>query len=903
MAVSASFNNGILSTFGDGLANSVAISRDAAGNILVNGGAVKATGIKPTVANTTLLQVFGLDGDDVLSLNEANGALPAANLFGGSGNDTLIGGSGADMLFGGAGNDVMLGKGGADSLFGGTGNDVLTGGDGDDSLFGEAGDDRLVWNPGDDSDLFEGGSGIDTAEINGGNGAEHFTISANGARVRIDRVDPAPFHVDAGTMETIVINANGGNDHVSVAGNMAALASIIVDGGAGNDTILGGNGNDTILGGDGNDLVDGNQGNDLALLGAGDDMFVWDPGDGSDVVEGQAGLDTIRFNASAAGEKIDLQANGGRLMLTRDIGNITMDANDVERVDIQALAGADVITLHDLSATDVTTVNVSLAASLAGGAGDQQADTVRLEATNGNDVVQFFGAGTSMAALGLSALVNVTAMEAGDTMLVRGLGGDDVLLASTLTTPMKLVLDGGTGNDMLSGSSGADVLIGGDGNDFVDGNQGADQALLGAGNDSFLWNPGDGNDAVEGGAGQDRLVFNGSSVSENIAISANGGRALLTRDVAAVTMDLNDVETIDFAALNGADTIVVGNLAGTEITRVAIDLAATGNAAQADGSMDQVVVNGTASADVVGISGGAGSALVFGLPAQVAIAHSEGALDRLTVDGGAGNDVLDATALAADTIGLTLRGGLGADVMLGSAGDDQIVGGDGNDLALLGAGNDVFFWSPGDDNDIVEGQAGFDTLQFQGSNVSEKLAISANGGRALLTRDVAAVTMDLNDVENIQTNALGGTDSIIVNDLGGTDVNRVSVDLGGAPGAGDGQVDTVTLNATNGDDVIVVSRSGSTVTVSGLAMDLFIFNFDLNDHLVINGLGGDDVIDASGLSLGSLQFTADGGAGDDVLIGGAGGDVLIGGAGDDVMIGGLGFDFGFGGTGDNIFIQ
>ena len=123
---------GLLVVFGDALDNTIAISRDAAGKILVNGGAVAVLGGAPTVANTSLIQVFGQDGNDTITLNEANGALPAANLFGGNGNDTLTGGSGNDQLFGQAGNDTLLGKGGVDLLFGGAGNDVLTGGTGDD---------------------------------------------------------------------------------------------------------------------------------------------------------------------------------------------------------------------------------------------------------------------------------------------------------------------------------------------------------------------------------------------------------------------------------------------------------------------------------------------------------------------------------------------------------------------------------------------------------------------------------------------------------------------------------------------------------------------------------------------------------------------------------------------------
>jgi Ca2+-binding RTX toxin-like protein len=212
MAVTASFNPSAktLSALGDNLSNNITLSRDAAGKILVNGGAVAIKGGTSTVANTALIQAFGQGGDDVITLSETNGALPAANLFGGTGNDVLTGGSGGDMLFGQADNDTLLGKGGFDFLFGGAGDDVLTGGDADDQMFGESGNDRMIWNPGDDTDLHEGGAGIDTSEVNGGNGAEVFTATANGTRVRFDRLDPAPFLIDIGTTENLVLNMNAG---------------------------------------------------------------------------------------------------------------------------------------------------------------------------------------------------------------------------------------------------------------------------------------------------------------------------------------------------------------------------------------------------------------------------------------------------------------------------------------------------------------------------------------------------------------------------------------------------------------------------------------------------------------------------------------------------------------------
>jgi hypothetical protein len=84
-----------------------------------------------------------------------------------------------------------------------------------------------------------------------------------------------------------------------------------------------------------------------------------------------------------------------------------------------------------------------------------------------------------------------------------------------------------------------------------------------------------------------------------------------------------------------------------------------------------------------------------------------------------------------------------------------VIGARGNDVAQLGSGDDTFVWNPGDGSDTVEGQAGVDTLLFNGANVAENVTISANGERALFTRNVANIAMDLNGIEHIQFNALG----------------------------------------------------------------------------------------------------------------------------------------------------
>ena len=449
-----------------------------------------------------------------------------------------------------------------------------------------------------------------------------------------------------------------------------------------------------------------------------------------------------------------------------------MDLNDVEVIDLNTLGGTDTTTVNDLSGTDLVEINIDQAGTIGGTAGDAAADVVIVNGTNGDDIINIFGAGTSVSVLGLAARVNITNSEgANDSLVVNALGGDDGVTATTLPAGViKLTIDGGAGDDTLLGSQGADVFLGGDDNDFIFGDNGNDLALIGAGDDVFQWDPGDGNDTLEGQDGIDKMLFFGSGASENINILANGGRVLFLRDVANVTMDLDDVELIDFNALGGADNIVVGDLSGTDMTEIGLDL--RGPNGGGDGAADTVTVNGTNGADVFGAAGDAGGVNVFGLQAAVKIFFPEQANDRLTLNALGGDDAINASSLEADGIQLTMNGGLGQDVFVGSEGDDLINGGDGNDTALMGAGDDTFVWNPGDDNDTLEGQDGFDTMLFNGANAAETINIFANGGRVLFTRDIANVTMDLNDVEGIDFTARGGADNISVHDLCGHGLGR-----------------------------------------------------------------------------------------------------------------------------------
>jgi VCBS repeat-containing protein len=105
-------------------------------------------------SGTTILTVTVSDG-------QASGTVQVTVTVGGSGKDTLTGGTGADLLLAQSNNDTLTGRDGNDLLCGDSGSDTLSGGTGDDSLGGGSGSDRLTGGPG--ADRFSGGSGTDTA--------------------------------------------------------------------------------------------------------------------------------------------------------------------------------------------------------------------------------------------------------------------------------------------------------------------------------------------------------------------------------------------------------------------------------------------------------------------------------------------------------------------------------------------------------------------------------------------------------------------------------------------------------------------------------------------------------------------------------------------------------------------
>src|SRR5262249_50039435 len=154
---------------------------------------------------------------------------------------------------------------------------------------------------------------------------------------------------------------------------------------------------------------------------------------------------------------------------------------------------------------------------------------------------------------------------------------------------------------------------------------------------------------------------------------------------------------------------------------------------------------------------------------------------------------------------------------------------------------------------IVEGQAGTDTMVFNGANIAEQIDISANGQRVRFTRNIGSIVMDLNGVEDIDFTAKGAADQITVHDLSGTGVTQVNLDLAGVPGSGvgDGAADTVTVEGTAGDDAINVAGGAAGISVAGLSAQVNITGAEAaNDRLTISAQAGDDALSATALAAG-----------------------------------------------------
>lgn len=224
-----------------------------------------------------------------------------------------------------------------------------------------------------------------------------------------------------------------------------------------------------------------------------------------------------------------------------------------------------------------------------------------------------------------------------------------------------------------------------------------------------------------------------------------------------------------------------------------------------------------------------------------------------TLTGGNSNDLVFAGAGNDDVSG---RGG--QDVLFGNRGADDVSG---------GAGDDILVWTNGDGSDDLSGGSGIDTLVVEGNdNAGETFLLGPDNGDTVFQRVTPnPFELQLDGIEVVDVQSLGGNDRFTVEDLDGTDVDEVRYWGGDGADRLDGQGATTSLQASGED---------GNDRLTGGSQDDQLHGDDGND--ILRGNGGDDWLV--------------GGDGNDTLNGGSGRDVLEGWDGDDQLTGGGGRD-------------
>lgn len=307
-------------------------------------------GTRTGPGGTGIDTIYGHGGDDYINgYHGGNGYSSVENyLYGGDGNDTIIGDRGVDTIYGDDGDDILKGNNGADLLYGGAGADDIRGQNGEDQIWGGDGDDIITGGLG--IDVIYGDAGSDTID---GEEEEDIIYGGDGDDILSGGDDNDLLYGDAGA-DTIYGGKNSdtlyggeGNDILSGdAGNDEA------HGGSGDDTVSGGDGEDTLYGDEGNDILNGGDETDILYGGLGDDQLFGGSygdslygGDGADIIDGEAGKDIIYGGDGAdiltGGTKEDIFVFENTANVFSEIDTITdFSMSDGDKLDLSDLLGA-----------------------------------------------------------------------------------------------------------------------------------------------------------------------------------------------------------------------------------------------------------------------------------------------------------------------------------------------------------------------------------------------------------------------------------------------------------------------------------------------------------------------------------------------------------------------------------
>jgi Ca2+-binding RTX toxin-like protein len=315
--------------------------------------------------------------------------------------------------------------------------------------------------------------------------------------------------------------------------------------------------------------------------------------------------------------------------------------------------------------------------------------------------------------------------------VITGTSGADVIVAGAGND----TINGLGGNDRICGDAGNDTINAGSGDDFVLGGSGSDNISGSDGNDTLVGNPGagsndDGGDTISGGAGDDFLDgwFGNDNLRGgpgNDQLRGEAGTDVITYSDApsGVTVSL-----VSNTATGGAgnDTLVgienvVASPHNDKVTGNAGPNVVIGGAGNdtIDGGAGNDRLEGNLGNDF--IRGRAGNDIINGLDGNDTVGYEFAPsavfvnLGTSHVTGGEGNDtVLSIENARGSKFNDTIVGGASANDLRGNNGNDTVKGAGGNDVLRGGNGADVI--SGGNGNDKLLGEAGNDRLFGEAGN-------------------------------------------------------------------------------------------------------------------------------------------------------------------------------------------
>lgn len=421
---------------------------------------------------------------------------------------------------------------------------------------------------------FAAGTGVLT--VTGDGDDDDVSVSCDGEVVVDDATVPDE-PIPCAAVTSVVVDSGAGRDTITLSGLDAAaftaVAQVSVDAGGDDDFITGSPGADGIDGGGGDDtlIVNGTDDEDEFEVSATTLRNLQ-----SDRDDSIAGLECFEFYLGLGSNKVDASAGPGRYTVYGDsdadelVGGELDDLLDggdgtnvlVGNAGADALNGGTGVDSIDGGEGNDTLVPGSETNMLLGGAG---LDTLILAGSSEADLLTI-GAST------LELDGSLSTFQTLDLIRFSADDGNDEIAAADASVALEI--SGGAGDDAISGGSGSDRLYGeggdddvsggpgadtieGDfseaGDDRLDGGPGADAVQGGGGADSFELSAGD--DVVDGNGGSDRYTVTFGVLSAAVADSGAGGH-----DELAVT---NYCSTLTFTAnkvTRGSDSVTYSGI-------------------------------------------------------------------------------------------------------------------------------------------------------------------------------------------------------------------------------------------------------------------------------------------------------------------------------------------------------